>query len=43
VISADAEFDNTAADAHGFVDGLLRATAILGLRQNDTPETEIRL
>ncbi|HSZ14140.1 MAG TPA: nucleotidyl transferase AbiEii/AbiGii toxin family protein [Solirubrobacteraceae bacterium] len=34
-ITADAELDNDAADAHGFVDDLLRATARLGLRQLD--------
>jgi predicted nucleotidyltransferase len=34
-ITADAELDDAAADAHGFVDDLLRATARLGLRQND--------
>jgi len=34
-ITADAELDAAAADAHGFVDDLLRATAKLGLRQID--------
>jgi hypothetical protein len=34
-ITADAELDDDAADAHGFVDDLLRATARLGLRQID--------
>jgi hypothetical protein len=34
-ITADAELDDDAADAHGFVDDLLRATARLGLRQFD--------
>jgi hypothetical protein len=34
-ITADAELDDDAADAHGFVDDLLRATTRLGLRQID--------
>ncbi|MGA2453413.1 MAG: nucleotidyl transferase AbiEii/AbiGii toxin family protein [Solirubrobacteraceae bacterium] len=34
-ITADAELDDDAADAHGFVDDFLRATARLGLRQLD--------
>jgi hypothetical protein len=34
-ITVDAELDDAAADAHGFVDDLLRATARLGLRQID--------
>lgn len=34
-ITADAELDDDAADAHGFVDDMLRATARLGLRQID--------
>ncbi len=34
-ITADADLDDAAADAHGFVDDLLRATARLGLRQID--------
>jgi hypothetical protein len=34
-ITADAELDDDAADAHGFVDDLLRAAVRLGLRQID--------
>jgi hypothetical protein len=34
-ITADAELDDAAADAHGFVDDLLRGTARLGLRALD--------
>jgi hypothetical protein len=34
-ITTDAELDDDAADAHGFVDDLLRATARLGLRPVD--------
>jgi hypothetical protein len=34
-VTADAELDDTAADAHGFVDDLLRAAAKLGLRPID--------
>jgi hypothetical protein len=34
-ITADTELDDAAADSHGFVDDLLRATARLGLRKID--------
>ena len=34
-VGADSELDEAAADAHGFVDDLLRATGRLGLRQID--------